>query len=78
MDHAVVRAFESISSSLDASLEFCVTVETCIKCLAKSLEQLAIDHVSNQCLVHVLGAATRAVFGHSGLLDSQEGETAAC
>jgi hypothetical protein len=78
MDHAVVRAFESISSSLDASLEFSVTVETCIECLAESLEQLAIKHVSDQRLVHVLDAAIRAVFGHSGLLNSQEGESAAC
>ena len=78
MNPADVKAFRSILSSLDAGLEFSVTVEACIKCLAKFLEQLAIEYMSDQRLVHVLGAATRAVFGHPRLLDSQEGESTAC
>lgn len=78
MNHAVVKAFKSILSSLDAGLELSVTVEACIKCLAKFLEQGAIEYMSDQRLVHVLGAATRAVFGHPGLLDSHKGESTAC
>lgn len=44
-------------SRLDASLEFGVTVEACIKRLTKLVEQRAIVHMSDQLLVHILGAA---------------------
>jgi len=56
-------------SSLDVSLEFSVAIETSIKRSAKPLEQLAIVHMSDQLLVHVLGAANRTVFGYPGFLD---------